>query len=322
MSGKVSIRWSSDAALSAVHAAHVVATGGFCTDQKTEQALVESVTDINNRLLSASLDIGTFWLRLLSETAFDPTNTRTCEIALLDSGCSKLQLEQTASVISNRLSDSRLAFQRRFPKLTEQLALRGRPIRDLWDTVGPGLLSNIAKQIWVGSPPNDWWPPRVDAVLVQPMRGGDGGFDSAAHKFWIEAVLTDSDPDVPEVLRVAWLVTQLAVETQTLERSSERTSERSGTLPWSIGSVPLVLSAGKYLDLVKGPELPIQAALQHWRLGDANTAAVVTRWWQAWQKDPTPMPVGLKHLDKLLGPARDSSPGRVDAGIDLTEFDD
>lgn len=286
-------------------------------DRKTEQSLATPVTEINNRLLSASLDIGQFWQSLVAESAFEPGEQRACEIALMQSGCSELQLEQTASLIVNRLGESRMAFKSRFPKLTEQLELRGRPIRDHWGTVGPGLLNNIAKQIWDDSPPGDWWPPKINGVLVQPMRGGDGGVDVESRKFWIEALLTNADPQVPEVLRVAWLVTQLAIEIHTRERSSES----SGSMPWTIGIVPLVLVAGQHLEIIKEGALPIESTMQLWGLADHHVAQIVSRWWQQWQQDPTPMPVGLKQLDKMLQPTRQPKATQLDQGIDLTQFD-
>ena len=317
MSGKVSIRWTTDAQLSSIQAARVVATGSVCADRKTEQALATPITEINNRLLSASLDIGQFWQSLMNESVFDFGEQRACEIALMHSGCSELQLEQIANVIVNRLGESRMAFQGRFPKLVEQLDLRGRPIREHWDTVGPGLLGSIAKQIWANSPPADWWPTKVNGVLVQPMRGGDGGIDVESCKFWIEALLTNVDPQVPEVLRVAWLVTQLAIEIHTQERSSEN----SGSIPWAIGTVPLVLTAAKDLEILRGDELPIESAMQLWGLGDHNVAKIVSQWWQQQQKSPTPMPVGLKQLDQMLIPSRQPKTGLSEQEIDLSQLD-
>ena len=317
MAAKLSIRWSVDADLSFLHAAEVVASGGLCSDRKTEQALAGPVTEINSRLLSASLDMGAFWQRLLDERLSDPNHPNACSIALLDAGCSELQVEQTASVITNRLSEARMAFQRRFPKLAEQLDLRGRPIRTQWDTYGPGLLNNIALQIWSDSPPADWWPTRIDGLLIQPMRGGDGGYESNLRKFWIEAMLTDADQSVPEVLRVAWLVTQLAVEVHTRERSSESPS----SLPWEIGCVPMVLSAGRELDLVKGDTLPLEAALRLWNLGTSETSGVLLEWWEQARASSSPIPVSLKQLDQMLEPVRAAQTRNIDAGIDLTDFD-
>lgn len=315
MAGKVSLRWNTQSPLSAIHAAHVVATGAVCNDRKTEQSLAGPVTEINNRLLSASLDIAEFWQQLLSETLCSTPIEQACMVALSAAGCSELQVEQIASVILNRLSESRIAFQNRFPKLPEQLELRGRPIRDQWETYGPGLLANIAKRIWIDSPPADWWPKRVEAILVQPMRGGDGGYDAESRRIWTEAVLTDVDPTVPEVLRLAYLITQLAIDIHTRERSTEGIS----SLPWSTGMIPLVLAAGIELEIVRSRDLPIDTAMQLWSVGKIGAARIVNSWWNDHQSKPAPMPVALKLLSKQLDQL--SAPTPTEFGIDLTDFD-
>lgn len=311
MAGKLTIRWRNDPQLSAIHAAYVVATDAACADKKTHQVLVRPATEINHRLLSASLDVATFWERLFAEYAFDPGNTRACEIALIDAGCSELQLDQTASAISSFLGECRIAFQQRFPKLSEQLELRGKPMKENWSQIGTNLLSEIANQIWRGSPPDDWWPSKVDGLLVHPMRGGDGSFDAETGKFWVEAVVNAPDPDVPEVLRVAWLLTQIAIERQVREQSSESATG----MPWGLGAVPLVLDAAVKTSLISAGESAIHAALRLWRLGDEASAATIANWWQQWQSNASPMPIALKALGRML--ADEERPG---SGINLLEF--
>ena len=311
MATTVAIRWTTQPRLSAVHAAYVVATGGRCVDAKLEPALVDPVTDINHRLLSAAIDVGRFWRRLVCEAAGDRTDSaradgRATDIALMSAGVSELQLEQTSAGIARQLRECRGAFSQRYPKLNEQLQLRSRPLKERWETFGPGLLRSIARRIWDASPPTDWWPPNVTGMLLQPVRGGDGGFDSDSSRLWIEAMLTDADPAVPEVLRVAYLVTRMAIESHTREKSSEHPH----TLPWSFAAVPLVLSAAADLDLVSAESLPIAAALDQWHVGDSQTAAIVQDWWGQLTGTPTAMPVALKALDRMLQPTRPASTQR------------
>ena len=300
MSSLSTIRWTPSSKLSEIHVAQTVAMGRQLTDRKTEQALVAPATQINQRLLSASLDVGEFWQRLFDETAFDSDNPRACEIALVAAGCSELQVEQTAKAISSRLGECRIAFHRRFPKLAEQLTLRSQPLRERWATVGPGMLNGITKQVWGGPAPRDWWPTRIEGLMVQPIRGGAGGYDIDTAQFWMEAMLTDVDPAVPEVLRVAWLVTRLATESHTRGTAAGETS-----LPWGIGSVPLVLSAAAELDLLQTSSLPIARAVEIWHLGDAVVGQIAQQWWNQWQASKTtrgnsPLPVALADLRHRL----------------------
>ena len=296
MSSVSRIRWSASTKLSEIHAARTVAMGRPLTDRKTEQALALPATEINQRLLSASIDVTAFWQRLFDETAFDAENTRACEIALVAAGCSELQAEQIGRAVGSRLGECRIAFHRRYPKLAQQLALRSGPLCQRWEMIGPGMLAGITRQIWGGEAPHDWWPKRIEGVVVQPIRGGDGGYDADASQFWTEAMLTDADPSVPEVLRVAWLVTRIATETHTrVVASAEPIS-----LPWGIGSVPFVLSTASELDLIPAESLPIARAVEVWHLGDAAVGRTTEAWWEQWQESKTPLPVALVDLRQRL----------------------
>ncbi len=246
-SRRSTIRWIAHPEFSAARAAYVVATGAPCNDPKTEALLIGPIADINDRLLSASIDVSAFWNDYVNQRFADSDLAEASTAALTKAGCNEMQLDQTAKIIKNRLGDARAAFLGRYPKLIEQLELRGRPLRERWDTYGEGLLREVERQIWNNSPPNDWWPTRTLACLVQPLVGGDGEYDSGSERFWIEAMLTDTDPAVPEVVRVAWLVTQIAIANHTRQRSGDTALLK----PWQYASVPLVLAAAAEVELVR-----------------------------------------------------------------------
>ncbi|TWU22061.1 hypothetical protein Pla52o_31090 [Novipirellula galeiformis] len=307
------IRWKPDTALSTIHAAYAVAVGATCTDEKLELALVPYATQINERLLSSSLDMHRFWNNLVAESIHRDAVSKACEAALIAAGCSELQVDQTSRGIVRQLDECRIVVRDRFPRLSDQLELRSRPLKERWDTVGRGLLNQIAKQIWGDSPPKNWWPPSVDGLWVQPVRGGDGGFaadseDAKVPAIWIEAMLTDVEPSVPEVVRVAWLMTRVAIEQHIAEKSltskpGDSTFGRPLSLlsAWAFASVPLVLRAAAELDLTRPDALPIANATRLWRLSDAGIAGdVVTQWWDKLQTQPVPLPVALKSLSQAI----------------------
>ena len=296
MARKVNLLWQAHAELSAAHAAYVVATGARCADPKIEQLLVGPVTEVNNRLLSSAIDIGMFWQRYLTEVMSDCQMTSACSIALMSSGCNEMQLEQTANAVTSRLGDARQMFMRRFPKLSEQLDLRARPLRERWDTVGPGLLREVGQQIWEESPPSDWWASKVTALTVQPIRGGDGGLNAAQRRIWIEAMLTDVDPAVPEVLRLGWLISRVAIESYMPDRSFDPFLCKA----WSLVSVPLVLASAERLELIPSGSLPIRRAMELWQFGDAQISESLEAWWLNHLENPSPLPAALKALGKVL----------------------
>jgi hypothetical protein len=259
--------------------------------------LVESVAAINTRLINDSIDIAEFWRIYLSEIASGNTIDGSTAASLVLAGCSELQLDSTSGAIAKQLAEARTLFHTRFPKLREQLGLRGRPLRDRWDTFGPGCLREIERLVWRNSPPTDWWPPRVTGFLVQPIRGGDGDWDGPGGRFWMEAMLTDADPVVPEVLRVAWLVCCVAIENHCRSRSGETDLMRA----WKLASVPIALQAGRAVELVAAESLPINRAMAQWHVASESVAELVSRWWAQWQDSGTALPVALRQLSQQLG---------------------
>ena len=298
MAGRTTIEWVPHPELSAAHAAYVVATRTPCNDKKIERLLVQPVTEVNNRLFASAVDVSQFWQHYLLQIMSDVSMEKACGLALLSAGENELQVDQTTKAIVNRLGDARLAFLNRYPKLSEQLELRARPLKERWETFGPGLLNQVGKQIWIDNPPDEWWMTHVTAAMVLPMRGGDGGCDAARSRLWLEAMLTDVEPGVPEVLRVAWLVTSMAIDSYARETSDDLRL----MLPWSLVSVPLVLNAGRELELVRGEQLPVSEAMQLWHFGDAEIAETVSHWWMNQTDSTAPMPARLKQLDEMLPP--------------------
>ncbi|QDT61059.1 hypothetical protein SV7mr_35890 [Stieleria bergensis] len=298
--------------LSSIHAAFVVATGAHCTDSKTESAMRGPTSEINTRLVSSMVDVRTFWSALFGTVAEGVSAREACPLALVKAGCSEMSAEQSAAGIASLLDQCRLAFQDRFPKLPQQLELRSSPLKDRWMTYGPGLLIQSAKVIWQGQPPKDWWPTAVKCLLLQPIRGGDGGFDSGKRRVWMEAMLTDVNPQVSELLRLVYWVLRVAVGrhlSQTRENLSfnptpvqDATDPEdfgSGTfqqsrLAWDLGCIPVVLTAAQELDLIPSGPPPVATAVTLWRRAEPAAAQAVENWWA--ENKSTPMPIALQNL--------------------------
>ncbi|MCP4190084.1 MAG: hypothetical protein GY768_05590 [Planctomycetaceae bacterium] len=90
------------------------------------------------------------------------------------------------------------------PRLTEELLLRQRPLRELWEAHGPGLLHQIS-----GQQPLEL-PPKAQIVTVLPFHGGGGEAIAEHQSVVIENVLANPISTLPEILRLAWLIAQLS----------------------------------------------------------------------------------------------------------------
>ncbi|TWT49734.1 hypothetical protein Pla22_49350 [Rubripirellula amarantea] len=288
---RVSVLWSVSDELSAAHATYIVATGGQCNDPKLEALLIDFVVQINTRLATESLEMGPFWNEYIRQIASRIPVANATKASLAFAGCSELQLDQTAGAIAKRLSDAREVYLRRFPRLVEQLELRGQPLRQQWDSFGAGLLLQMEKLVRDPAADQAFWSNRVQAHLIQPSRGGDGGWDADAELIWIEAMLTDADPLVPEVLRVAWLMLGLGLDLRAGDRK-----EASDRDVRALASVPVVLTAGMELGLCQSEPLPIETAMRLWGIGSPASAKKVRDWWNDCSDAKTPW---IDSLDEL-----------------------
>jgi hypothetical protein len=182
------------------------------------------------------------------------------------------------------------------PNLTDELALRERPLREQWEARGPGLIWNIANLTEAGLVPE-----QADVLLVRPAFGGAGAAHLQANSLRVEAVLANPHAELPEVVRLAWLVAQLDLD---LPRHSEEI--QADRLPHvaRLAMIPPVLKAAEAVELVRySPEL-IGRAIAAWHLAvppGLDAVSVVSDWWETYQLDKTPFQVALAALDAMVG---------------------
>ncbi len=299
------LRWLTGERLTPIHAARCYAIGARAVDQELIGGIAPSMDEFNHRLAAAEIDINKFWRRLLSAAAAGDNDLESCASALFAAGCSSLTLDSIAAALASRLAEIRLVHQERFPKLAEQLALRGRPLREQWDGYGAGLMKRIGKLTHAS-----FLPKQATALLLSPYRGGDGGIDASAARVWIEAVLTNPFPQVPEVLRLAWLIAQIGL----IDGLSAHSDDSHGD-PWvaparlprvaALAMLPIALDAGVYLELIPTPQDGLSSifpqAANAWRFPiDSATLDVLENWWRQFQDLQTAPPVTLKALDRML----------------------
>lgn len=295
---------------------------------------------ITDRLVSAAIIESVFWGHLIDEIVSCPNNPpltpQLCEVALLRAGHSQLQSDQTAASIFRSIDLCRQSIEKDSPRLAEQLRLRYAPLKQAYEGYGPGMLRSIGNQIWNGSPPKDWWPSRATIHAVQPLRTGAAGRSTNQTSVWIEAVLTDISPLVPEWLRLVQQLTEMAIDTHTRTHASHfsvagkddagRANAATTELPWSLGIVPMVLdqanergflsttaevsAAGSASKSTMSSSLPLSTALRLWQPSESDgdeLVIVLEKWWMDVGSKAQAFPIALKQLADMLAASRHSS---------------
>ncbi|MBX3427266.1 MAG: hypothetical protein KF688_16425 [Pirellulales bacterium] len=199
--------------------------------------------------------------------------------------------------MAGALADLEAALVAHAPELESELKLRLRPLREQWEARGPGMLLHVARQT-----EEQLIPASAEGVLTAPYTGGFGLAHASTNRFLLEAVLVNPLPELPEAVRIAWLVCHLNAE---LPRYAEATS----TLPAAerivpLAALPAALAAAEYVELAACNEATVAAALEAWRVPGASPALAATlwRWWSLYLDGATSWPAATAALEQMLAP--------------------
>ena len=170
-----------------------------------------------------------------------------------------------------------------------------------WEARGPGLLLQIAR-----STEENVVAEAAEVTLVYPIVGGNGIAHRGVNTISFEAVLANPVDELPEVLRMAWLLAQLNLD---LPMYSENivAEHRDAVAQWAM--VPPVLAAAEHVELATLSPESLAHAIVAWRLADDSNdrADTLLQWWTTYQEGSTPWSVALVALEHMLFVAADSS---------------
>jgi hypothetical protein len=184
--------------------------------------------------------------------------------------------------------------------LIDELSLRGRPLMEQWDTRGRGLLLQLAR-----STEENVLAGAAEVTLVYPVVGGNGISHHSLNAVTFEAVLTNPVEQLPEVVRLAWLLAQLNVD---LPMYADHVSAELRDVVGQWALVPAVLAAAEYVELASLSAERVGMALVAWRLVDptatdelvAGPSDTLINWWKTYQDCRTPWAVALGALEQML----------------------
>lgn len=191
-------------------------------------------------------------------------------------------------------------YDREHPKLLEELRLRMGPLRELWEARGPGLVAGVGRRT-----ERSLIVESATVALVTPLAGGGGSAFPATNVVRFEAVLANPIGQLPEMVRLAWLVSQLA--TDQLEPAAPIISAPLLDLV-SAAMLPAVLEAAADLEIVAGDDPNLWTiAIRAWNvklLERPGAIDVVRDWWAAARNEgvdsDVPWNVKLAGLDRML----------------------
>jgi len=296
------LNWTPNASASALNAAHAICMyGDKIVDARVADAIGKYALGLGQWIETvAPFDTARFWSLLVGHSAMIDSNTDLAEIVARKFAI-KIGDKVAVTRLAGYISDIEAAYNQLFPKLLEQLPLRARPLQEQWLGFGPGLLAHLGrltqKNLLVAE---------ARVVLLQPVLGGDGVAHVDQNLVHIEAVLTNPMVELPEVVRLAWLLSQLHLD---LPLHSEAIG--SGVLARiaPLAMLPPILAAAEVIELSKCNESVAELAIEHWHIPvpkdrDVHTDIVPTMmdWWETYLQTRPGWQTALQAFAKMLAP--------------------
>jgi hypothetical protein len=148
----------------------------------------------------------------------------------------------------------------------------------------------------------------ASVVLVYPALGGGGTAHPANNSLRFEAVLANPLEQLPETVRLGWLVSQLNLD---LPKFSERIPRDRLRAIIALAMLPPALASASEVELARNDAATLSLALKSWCdawpasfvVGpEIDLADTLSRWWETYQTSRPPFAIALAALDEMLKP--------------------
>ena len=289
------LHWRPHLTTSGLHAAEAIARGIALADQRLADALQAPAQELKRAIAAESMSAPRFW-RWLFTLAPTGGGGRELAMAALTKTVGRPRAELLVHRMAAALAGVDSAMRRAFPDLLAELELRMRPLREQWEARGPGMLHALAHRT-----EESLVAAESQVIVVQPALGGGGAAHHSANAVRIEAVLANPHADLPEVVRLAWLLAQLQLD---LPAFSDRVNAERLPHVAAFAMLMPVLEAAQEVELVQCSPSLLKRAIAAWQLPvppDLDAPQVVLQWWDTYRESRPPFPVALTALDQMLG---------------------
>ena len=289
------LRWMVSTSASAFHAAQAIIQGRPLADSALANALAESAHELAAAIEATGIPSALFWEHAAALAAGVHNNRELAGVLLTK--CIGRAKNQAALVdpLAAAITSLEHAYDAAAPRSNNELEVRSGPLREQWEARGPGMLAQIGR-----STEPDLIVPEADLILVHPIQGGGGAAHLPYNSVRIEAVLTNPHFNLPEVVRLAWLLAQLnndlPIHQDNLPR--DRVAEMG-----AFALVPATLAAAETVELARSDQPTLAAALDVWQIckEDAEQlAATLDEWWQVYSESRPRWAVALAALDRMV----------------------
>lgn len=289
----MTITWQTSETLSCFHAADVWLRTRSLADPELAAELGPAAEQLEAGLEGELVPPDSFWSHLLPLAASFPGTRQLAEVALTKS-MGREEGAKRIAVVHGLLTDMKNAYQAAMEQ--RNAAVNVEPLRILWRKTGQPILTVIESLTEPGVLVEE-----AQVVGVYPARGGLGVGQLAYNLVHIEIVPADPVPELPEAVRLAWLISTLNLD---LPRYSENLRRKNRNLVALLAMMPVTLAATAAVN--RHPpvsEERLDLAIRSWLYpapAVLPTGAVLMDWWSTYQSMRPGWVTALGGLDKLL----------------------
>ncbi|HEX3726628.1 MAG TPA: hypothetical protein VHV08_10315 [Pirellulales bacterium] len=281
----IELCWLASPAASSLHAAQAILDGRQLADQKIGEALAEPARALRRELAAWEIEPRSFFAHAIPLTVPNDSSEKLAEAVV-----ARLIGQSATSIIisgvARRVAALQAAFNETHPQATTELSLRAGPLAEQWEARGPGLIAAIGR-----ATDKALLAERADVILLQPILGGDGTVFPLYGAVAIEAVLANPIAELPEVVRLGWLLAQL----------NRRQTPFQPTEPCAHDALSMIMPtlwAAEHVELARLNLETIAAAIRSWTriyVGERKTSVEIQGkeiewipdrlmdWWTAYQ---------------------------------------
>ncbi|NUQ63814.1 MAG: hypothetical protein HUU20_15160 [Pirellulales bacterium] len=300
----IELSWRVSLSASCLHAAEAHCRSCPRLDPAIGAAVAEPAARLQREIRAAGLPEKAFWAHLAPLSGEIENNRQLVETAACKTVGPGRCSAGSLSALAGCVADLEAALRRGLPDLLEQVATGSEPLRRQWCSVGENLLFHVAQFT-----DERLVAPSATVDLVYPAQGGAGAAHLPYNSVRIEAVAHEAAGALPEVLRLAWLLSQLNVD---LPLFSEAIHPDRRALVAELAMTPAVLAAAVEAGVECGGPEVLADAVRLWPIDDLDpsvTTATVAAWWDSCREMRPRWSVALAALDRMLREEQSSGYG-------------
>lgn len=293
LSFSMKLNWQTSDWVSCLHAAEACLQAPARVDPRLAQVLIRPASLLEDALLQEGIAAATFWSHAIPLAAGIGGSHELAEVALTKT-IGRAEARPRTALFRGLLADIRNAFSSVVPDMEKEIASGRQALQMRWHREGQPLLGGLEA----------WTEPGIlvdeaAVIAVYPALGGGGAAHLVYNSVRLEAVAADPDSDLPEVMRLAWLLSQLNLD---LPRYSENVQPNRLPLVGGLAMIPVVLSVAAQTG-ESAMETRIAQAVEAWvGSGDETPARIETlkEWWESYRALRPAWATALPALDQLL----------------------